>query len=404
MDSVEEVPNLADNGCMAEEETNTGSPGQPDANAATAGASGGLASLARDIDNLMSTPKTPQQPDQPADDGGDQVGLLLKEINELLTHETNALLSSTNNLLGQALETIFDPQALAKKNEKIDKALAQALAKGKAGAPPAASIKAPVTNPAPRFAGISRPMTADLSKTGLKPANASAIASGARAPLPTESGDVPVVKIEEAPPEDGRPLTSKYEEKPAEPEPAPTHEPAPVAEAAPAPAPVEAPKPQPKPAVAPKQQPKPKPEPEPVARAASGEDGQPSLILRIMAIPMRFVPEPAKLVVSAAALTMLFALPVAWVLAHRAASHSGIGPIDFTVAGALEEAEEAEKAHAAAKAADATQEADSHGSKSADKSSSKSSSTSSSASSSASASKSASKSGDAHASHGDSHH
>ena len=68
--------------CMAEEETNTGSPGQPDANAATAGANGGLASLARDIDNLMSTPKTPQQPEQPADDGGDQVGLLLKEIND----------------------------------------------------------------------------------------------------------------------------------------------------------------------------------------------------------------------------------------------------------------------------------------------------------------------------------
>lgn len=383
---------------MAEEETNTGSPGQPDANAAAAGANGGLASLARDIDNLMSTPKTPQQPDQPADDGGDQVGLLLKEINELLTHETNALLSSTNNLLGQALETIFDPQALAKKNEKIDKALAQALAKGKAGAPPAPGLKAPVTNPAPRFAGISRPMTADLSKTGLKPANVSAIASGPRAPLPAEPGVTPVVKIEEAPPEDNGPLTTKYEEKPAEPEPAPTQEPAPVAEAAPAPspapapAPVEAPKPQPKPAEAPKQQPK----PEPVASAASVEDGPPPLILRIMAIPMRFVPEPAKLVVSAAALTMLFALPVAWVLAHRAASHSGIGPIDFTVAGALEEAEEAEKAHEAekaAKAAAAKQEAsshgsDSHGSKSASKS----------------ASKPASKPGDAHASHGDSHH
>ena len=390
--------------CMAEEETNTGSPGQPDANAATAGANGGLASLARDIDNLMSTPKTPQQPEQPDDDGGDQVGLLLKEINELLTHETNALLSSTNNLLGQALETIFDPQALAKKNEKIDKALAQALAKGKAGAPPAPGLKAPVTNPAPRFAGISRPMTADLSKTGLKPANAPKVASGPRAPLPTEPGVEPVVKIEEAPPEDNRPLTTKYEETPAETEPAPTQEPAPVAgaEAAPAPAPaptpapapVEAPKPQPKPAEAPKQQPK----PEPVAVAASGEDGPPPLILRIMAIPMRFVPEPAKLVVSAAALTMLFALPVAWVLAHRAASHSGIGPIDFTVAGALEEAEEAEKAHAAAKAAAAKQDADSH------ESASHGSASHGSKPASKSASKPASKPGDAHASHGDSHH
>jgi hypothetical protein len=135
-----------------------------------------------------------------------------------------------------------------------------------------------------------------------------------------------------------------------------------------------------------------------------------------MAIPMRFVPEPAKLVVSAAALTMLFALPVAWVLAHRAASHSGIGPIDFTVAGALEEAEEAEKAHAAAKAAAAKGESDSHGSdshgsdshgsdshgsKTDGKSSSKSSSK---ASSGKSSGKSSSKPGDAHAAHGDAHH
>ena len=112
---------------------------EPAPTVSDANGSDGLASLARDVDKLMSAPRQGSTPTDGGDDGTNQVELLLREINEILAHDTNALLSSTNNLLGQALETIFDPQALAKKNEKIDKALAQALSKSR-GAPGGADL------------------------------------------------------------------------------------------------------------------------------------------------------------------------------------------------------------------------------------------------------------------------
>lgn len=363
---------------MEEPNPDGSSDAEPAPTVSDADGSDGLASLARDVDKLMSAPRQGSTPTDGGDDGADQVELLLREINEILTHDTNALLSSTNNLLGQALETIFDPQALAKKNEKIDKALAQALAKSR-GAPgaPISSVKAPVTNPAPRFAGISRPMTADFAKANLKPTPAPKVASGPRAPLPTEPTVAPVVKMGDAPAEDNSPVTTKFEEKAPEPEPTPTPTPEPEPEVAAAPEPeptpapepvVEAPKPAPKPVEKPPEKPKaeaPKPEPQPAAE----DDGSPPLVLRILAIPMRFVPDSAKFVVSAAALTMLFSMPVAWVLAHRSASNFGIGPVDFSVEGALEDAEQAEKAHAAAEAkkTSAADAADKSGGKAAEK-------------------------------------
>jgi hypothetical protein len=181
----------------------------------------------------------------------------------------------------------------------------------------------------------------------------------------------------DAPAEDNSPVTTKFEEKAPEPEPTPTPTPQPEPEVAAAPEPeptpapepvVEAPKPAPKPVEKPPEKPKaeaPKPEPQPAAE----DDGSPPLVLRILAIPMRFVPDSAKFVVSAAALTMLFSMPVAWVLAHRSASNFGIGPVDFSVEGALEDAEQAEKAHAAAEAkkTSAADAADKSGGKAAEK-------------------------------------
>ncbi|MEY3144042.1 MAG: hypothetical protein RLY21_2535 [Planctomycetota bacterium] len=326
-----------------------------------------LASLERDIDNLMSNARSERGP---SDDGGgsNQVDLLLKEINELLSHETNSLLTATNGLLGKALESIFDPKVLANKNQKIDKALVQALAKGKAGAA-AGPIKAPVTNPAPRFAGISRPMTADLSKTGIKPAAAPKLASGPRAPLERPEEEAPgAIKFGEAPKGDTGAFTTRIEEKPPEPDPvvtieeaAPTEErpapePEPVVEkakaeaAAPAPAP--APEPAPKAAEKPKAEAPKEREAAPAAATAEVPDFPQPLILKILALPMRLVPESSRLVVSAVALTMLFSAPVAWVLAHRAVTTQGIGPIDFSqVAAEQAEAEEAAKAAADSKAA-----------------------------------------------------
>lgn len=332
-----------------------------------------IASLERDIDSLMSTAR-PERPSPDDDDGVSQVDLLLKEINELLAHETNSLLNATNGLLGKTLESIFDPKILANKHQKIDKALAQALAKGKAGAA-AGAVKAPVTNPAPRFAGISRPMTADLSKTGLKSSAAPKLASGPREALPRPEEEAPgAVKYGEAPKGDTGAFTTRVEEKPPEtepvvtieqakpvvekqPQPEPVVEKPPVAAAAPEPAPAPAPAPAPKPAEKPKAEAPPK-EAAPATPAEVPDFPQP-LILRILALPMKFVPESGRLAVSAVALTMLFSAPVAWVLAHRAVTTQGIGPIDFSALAAEQaEAEEAAK-EAAAQAAAA--KSDGHG-------------------------------------------
>ena len=337
-----------------------------------------LASLERDIDNLMSTARSERGPS--GDGGGaNQVDLLLKEINELLAHETNSLLTATNGLLGKALESIFDPKVLANKNQKIDKALAQALAGGKAGAA-APAIKAPVTNPAPRFAGISRPMTADLSKTGLKSAAAPKVASGPRAPLERPEEEPGAIKFGEAPKGDTGAFTTRIEEGPPEREevttieqaaPAaekPAPEPEPVVEKPKAEAPAPAPEPAPKPAEKPKAE-APKPETpkaeapkerEPAPAPAEVPDFPQPLILKLLALPMRFVPEPSRLVVSAVALTMLFSAPVAWVLAHRAATTQGIGPIDFAQL-AVEQAEAEEAAKQAETAKAAASKADEHG-------------------------------------------
>lgn len=331
-----------------------------------------IASLERDIDNLMSTARS-ERPGPGDDEGVSQVDLLLREINELLAHETNSLLNATNGLLGKTLESIFDPKILANKHQKIDKALAQALAKGKAGAA-AAPVKAPVTNPAPRFAGISRPMTADLSKTGLKGAAAPKVASGPREALPTPEEEAPgAIKFGEAPKGDTGAFTTRVEEAPPEPEPVVTIEPAkpavekppqpePVAEAPPAPAPTPAPTPAPKPAEKPKAEAPPKEAP---AAPAEVPDFPQPLILRILAFPMKLVPESARLAVSAVALTMLFSAPVAWVFAHRAVTTQGIGPIDFSMleeqqAEAEAAAKDAAAKQAAAKDADAKKD-DSHG-------------------------------------------
>jgi hypothetical protein len=315
-----------------------------------------IASLERDIDNLMSAARS-ERPGSGDDGGVSQVDLLLREINELLAHETNSLLNATNGLLGKTLESIFDPKILANKHQKIDNALAQALAKGKTGAA-AAPVKAPVTNPAPRFAGISRPMTADLSKTGLKAATAPKVASGPREALPKPEEEAPgAIKFGEAPKGDTGAFTTRIEEAPPESEPVVTIEeakptvekppqPEPVAEAPPAPAP--APAPAPKPAEKPKAEAPPKEAP---AAPAEVPDFPQPLILRILAFPMKLVPESARLAVSAVALTMLFSAPVAWVFAHRAVTTQGIGPIDFLM---LEEQQaEAEAAAKEAAAKDA---------------------------------------------------
>jgi len=320
-----------------------------------------FSTLEKEIENLKA-PSRDGERSGGARSRDDLVAPLLKEINEILSHETNALLSSTNGLLGKTLESIFDPKTLAKKHEKIDKALAQALAKNKVGAPKAAARPAIPTVPAPRLApkpAEDAPKVVEEKREDLG-GGAVKVEAG---PEQTESilkveavaeQAATVVKLEAAPEAIEAKVTvekapeaveAKVTVEKAPEEPASAHKPAPEPEK---PAEIRLEKPKEAPKEAPKEKPKEKPKEADAAPIAA--DGAKSrwlaVLLGILSYPMRFVPENAKLVVSAFALTMVFALPVAWALALRAASEQGIGPIDFSQGSVATEAEAASERHA----------------------------------------------------------
>jgi hypothetical protein len=360
--SVESVRIPADNGFMGDAntspETDSSAPRVPPPH------EGGdpsevldtFATLEKEIENLK-TPARDAARSAGAQSRDDLVAPLLKEINEILSHETNALLSSTNGLLGKTLESIFDPKTLAKKHEKIDKALAQALSKNKVGMPKAAPKPAAPAVPAPRMAPkaaeeagkvVEEKRTDEASGSVKVEAGPEQVESVLKVEAVAEQADT-VLKVEAAPEEVAGSI--KVEAAPEQVEAKVTVEKAPV-EAEPAA------KPEPeqekpaeikleKPKEQPKEQPKQKSKDADAAALADDADKGPSLLVRILSYPMRFVPENAKLIVSALALTMLFAMPVAWALAMRSAAYEGIGPIDFTQVADAEAAEAASEQHAA---------------------------------------------------------
>lgn len=63
-----------------------------------------------------------------------------------------------------------------------------------------------------------------------------------------------------------------------------------------------------------------------------------SIPLRIAAFPMRLLPAQARVLASILAASMLVAAPLAWLLAWRATSRQGVGPIEFAPAPAQEPA------------------------------------------------------------------
>lgn len=314
-----------------------------------------FATLEKEIENLK-TPARDAAKSTSAQSREDLVAPLLKEINEILSHETNALLSSTNGLLDKTLESIFDPKTLARKHEKIDKALAQALSKNKVGMPKAAPKPATPAVPAPRMA----PKAAEDAPKVVEEKRA----DGSAGSVKVEAGPAPVesvlkmeaaadqsasvlkveaaaevvagsIKVEAAPEQTVAKVTVEKAPVEAESVAKPQSEPEKPAEIK-----LEKPKEQPK------EQPKPKPKEGGAAAVADDAPRGPSLLVRILSYPMRFVPENAKMIVSAFALTMLFAMPVAWALALRSANYEGIGPIDFTQAADAEAAEAASERHA----------------------------------------------------------
>ncbi len=320
-----------------------------------------FATLEKEIENLK-TPARDAARSAAAQSREDLVAPLLKEINEILSHETNALLSSTNGLLGKTLESIFDPKTLARKHEKIDKALAQALSKNKVGMPKAAPKPAAPTVPAPRMAPkaaedapkvVEEKRTEGSAGSVKVEAGPEQVDSVLKVEAAAEQGATVIkveaaadegtgsIKVEAAPEQTEAKVT--VEKAPAEPEPVAKAQPEPEK---PAEIKLEKPKEQPK------EQPKPKPKEGEAAAVADDAPRGPSLLVRILSYPMRFVPENAKLIVSAFALTMLFAMPVAWALAMRSANYDGIGPIDFTQIADAEAAEAASKRHSEKAAGD----------------------------------------------------
>lgn len=85
---------------------------------------------------------------------------MLQDIEQLLDDTNDAVLKRTNGDLGAALESVFDPQALAGQEEDVHRALIEAF--GTSRRPTGSFSPAVITNPAPKFDGVSRAVPPEL--------------------------------------------------------------------------------------------------------------------------------------------------------------------------------------------------------------------------------------------------
>lgn len=245
---------------------------------------------------------------------------LVAEIDETLADDADALLRRSDGDIDRALATVFDARALGGQEEEVNRALIDAFGSSRVQRP---SFQPPVvTNPAPKFEGVSREMPATSNP------NAST-ASQAKPRINVEySGEKPfepafpkidAISAAEAPPPmnaaAGADLAASAAMQAAS---APAGIAAPAAAAA-APVipdvPAEA-VPQGPGFLA-----------RLLAHAAALVRFTATLPLRACAFPMRFVPEGARTVVGIAAVTLVLWTPAAWWFAATRAKAPGVGPV-----------------------------------------------------------------------------
>ncbi|MFM1866977.1 MAG: hypothetical protein RL591_385 [Planctomycetota bacterium] len=323
-----------------------------------------------------STPALPS-PQQVADASIEKepIDPMLREIAAILDDTNDAMLRTSDGSMDRALDTVFDARALSGQEEDVNRALIEAFGTSRRpfGFNNPDGTQASVTNPIPRFEGISRALPPEMSGS---PFTGSAVQPSG---VPTEVPTSPRRFEEIAAQSIGREARPEYAgETPFEPAfPAvPITDTAPtlpsVQPTVPASSPHESgPKSLEKQVVSSvvderghaesgarstEQIP---PEAAVVAasstaspntsieksartplfaivatRVSAGLRMVATLPLHVCALPMRFVPTSFRSYVTVAALSMLIWAPVAWWMAQRSAHVPGVGRIDFSVSDA----------------------------------------------------------------------
>jgi hypothetical protein len=283
---------------------------------------------------------------------------MLRELEEILDDSNDAVLRHADGSIDRALDTVFDPRALSGQEEEVNRALIEAFGTSRRSTSAVTSTSAVVTNPVPRFEGISRAVPPEMASDPT--ASSVAVAETPKQPNRTFA-EIAAKSI-------ARPTNTEYAgETPFEPA-FPTVPPlaateataAPVVESiaartsdavtttdAPAPATPVVPAPAPT-AKAPVAMTSPVIEPAADITAPVGKRGfslaplfrrvttifssVALLPLQLCALPMRAVPASARGYVGIAAISMTLWVPVAWWMAQRSASAPGIGRVEFPVA------------------------------------------------------------------------
>lgn len=113
----------------------------------------------------------------------DPIDPMLQEISAILDDTNDSILRSADGSVDGALNTVFDARALAGQEEDVSRALIEAFGTSRRpiGLSNIDGHQAAVTNPVPRFEGISRALPPDMA--GLPPASSTVL--GTESPTPT---------------------------------------------------------------------------------------------------------------------------------------------------------------------------------------------------------------------------
>ena len=284
--------------------------------------------------NVSATPAAPTQSIATSSLQPETIDPLLLEIDAILDDTNDSILKSGGGNLNSALNVVFDARALAGQEDEVNAALIEAF--GTTRRPDAWRVSGLPTNPVPKFEGVAREVPKDVEREDFDQASVtpSLAPPSVVAPAQTfeEIGARAIAK---------EPVAEYAGETPFEPAfPVVAVASAVVAGASTG---VES-------AVAATTSVTPA-ETKPLATTA---EARPSFLermrafmlqsahrvwsllvrvsvlpLQACALPMRLLPEDAKNVVTAAALSMVLLVPVAWWLAHNSAVAPGIGRIEF---------------------------------------------------------------------------
>jgi hypothetical protein len=288
---------------------------------------------------------------------------LIAEIERTLADDSDSLIASAGGVAA-ALDGVFDQKAFASQEEDIQRALIDARGSSRVPQP---TFSTPITHPAPKFEGTSRgttgtsvPAAAATAPQQPKPAIANVVAAKvempaapapavavATTPNPEFAGEKPFeAAFPSVPPTKTETLATRVQETAAAAGVELAARTEPVAAPADAANTV---------AVAPTPS-----GPGVLARFAAGVVAGSGRALRfvanapavVLAVPMRFVPDNARVIVGIAAITMVLWVPVAWWMALSNSRAQGVGPVELVVREATDGGEGGEGGEAKAGAAD----------------------------------------------------